>query len=67
MGTSKLRFIFLEKVNLRLHENVLEISLKVVYEHLRPEVQTTLTWSVCNTTHTILFLSILLSFAIFSS
>ena len=31
MGTAKLRFIF-EKVYLRLQENVLEISLKVVYE-----------------------------------
>ena len=31
MGTSKLWFI-LEKVYPRLHENVLEISLKIVYE-----------------------------------
>ena len=36
---------FLEKLYLRLHENVLEISLKIFYEkykHLRPEVQATL-------------------------
>ena len=37
--------LFLEKVYLRLHENVLKISLKVVYERiLRPEVQASLTY-----------------------
>ena len=36
---------FLEKVYLRFHENMLEISLKLLmreYKHLRPEVQATL-------------------------
>ena len=42
MATSIMRFIFLEKVFLRLHEKVLELFKKYFtreYKHLRPEVQ----------------------------